>query len=566
MVVRATLWTILLLLLAHPLTTEAAVSAQLSQQTIDELETVRLTIRASQTRQTQTLDLSALETDFHVMGTNTSSQYRFVNGREQSWVDYQITLQPKRTGDLVIPRITVGPDQTPTITLRVQPLTEETRDIIDKLVFFEQEISAQEVYVQSQLVLDRRLLYSNGVQLYSDLPGAPEIPDAVVVALGEPVSANTERNGQRYGVVEQRYAIFPELSGSLTIPAISVTASVRLIDAGRVSRKGVRVDTQPVQVSVLPVPPEYPSDQPWLPAKDVQLHQVLTPEQSNFDVGDTIKHELLIFIEGNLGSTAPPIALTLKPDEFRTYPQTPVIDDEAQKHAVIGSRLQTASILPLVPGQLHIPAVQITWWDTQAKQVRTSKWQAQQIAVRGTPMVTTTPKQQPDNPTPKPENKPTEEISQPLVFKDLLPGLLSLGGLLIVGVMVIAWRRSGLKLFSAKSSSKIELKALLKTLAAADAQSIYAALSGLVAHHYKLPAHKAIEKFCQRDQDTHGLVRELQAAIYAVPVRSLSETTLSEIRVAANTLVNASRTKVTGELPPLYPHQNPYQDPYKVKA
>ncbi len=80
----------------------AELRAALSSNVIEELDSVQLVVRDLGTRQSETPDLSALEPDFHVLGVNTSSQYRFVNGRAQSWVDYQITLQPKRTGELLM--------------------------------------------------------------------------------------------------------------------------------------------------------------------------------------------------------------------------------------------------------------------------------------------------------------------------------------------------------------------------------------------------------------------------------------------------------------------------------
>ena len=283
----------------------AAVSAQLSASDIDELETVRLTIRAGDTRQTETLDLSALKEAFHVLSTNTSSQYRFINGREQSWVDYQITLQPKRIGEISIPAIKVGNDETPTLSLRVRALTPEVRQVIDEMVFFETDVSASSVYVQAQLIFTRRLLYSNGVQLYNDLPGPPEIADAVVITLGETSAGTVTRNGRSYGVVEQRYAIFPERSGTLSIPDISLTASVRLVEGRRISRKGVRVGTDTVNITVKPVPASYPADQPWLPAQQVELYQRVNPAQ-DLEVGDTITHELLARVDGNVGSIVPP--------------------------------------------------------------------------------------------------------------------------------------------------------------------------------------------------------------------------------------------------------------------
>jgi len=251
----------------------ASVSAQLSESAIGELETVRLILRASDTRQRETLDLSALETDFHVMGSNINSQYRFMNGREQSWVEYQITLQPKRTGNLLIPSIAVGREQTPTLRLLVSPLSPATRQTIDDLVFFESSLSADAIYVQSQLLLTRRLFYSQGVQLYSDFPGAPEIEDAVVLTIGEARSDRRQNRGRDYFVVEQTFAIFPEKSGTLIVPSIGLTASVRVPENGRLSRKGVRVSTESLEVTVKPVPSTYPRDAAWLPAANGRRHE-----------------------------------------------------------------------------------------------------------------------------------------------------------------------------------------------------------------------------------------------------------------------------------------------------
>ena len=88
------------------------ISARLSCESIEELESVRLVIRAHNTRRAESLDLTDLEENFHIMGNNTSSQYKYVNGRTQSWVDYQITLQPRKTGALSIPPIRVGSPST----------------------------------------------------------------------------------------------------------------------------------------------------------------------------------------------------------------------------------------------------------------------------------------------------------------------------------------------------------------------------------------------------------------------------------------------------------------------
>ena len=286
----------------------AQLRAALSSNVIEELDSVQLVVRDLGTRQSETPDLSALEPDFHVLGVNTSSQYRFVNGRAQSWVDYQITLQPKRTGELLIPPIRIGQQQTDTLRLSVRQLSAQMRQKVASLVFYELELSSESIYVQSQLLLTRRLVYADGVQLFGGQLEKPELPGAQVIELGEGRSSVVQRNGQSYGSFEQRYAIFPAQSGLLTIPSDSVTASVRVLDGISTSRKTVRVSTEQKRITVKPIPPEYPVDKPWLPAIAVTATQRFEPSLiKDFGVGDTLQRTVDIRVIGNSGASLPPI-------------------------------------------------------------------------------------------------------------------------------------------------------------------------------------------------------------------------------------------------------------------
>ena len=217
--------------------------ARVDPPVVDEMETVRLTLRVDGSNQSEGLDLGALESDFEVLGTNTSSQFQSINGQVQSWVEYQVSLRPKRAGTLEIPALSIAGQTSAPLSVRVRPLAPEVRQTIDRMVFFEVEVSPNPVYVQAQALMTRRLYYASGVQIYSDLPGVPDIPNAVVIPVGETRSTTEVRPEGRYGVLEQRYAIFPEQSGSLVIPEISVTSSVRLTSSGRTRRSGIRVST-----------------------------------------------------------------------------------------------------------------------------------------------------------------------------------------------------------------------------------------------------------------------------------------------------------------------------------
>lgn len=372
---------IVLVWLAMPVAAELRTT--LEPRIIDELDTARLTIRASGSNETQSLDLDALEADFEVLTTQTSSQYRSVNGQVESWVEYQITLRPRRSGELTIPAIEVGAETTEPLRLRVRGLDPDLREAIERMVFFESELSTDPVYVQAQTVLTRRLYYSSGAQIYSDLPGLPDIPDAIVTPLGETSSTTTIRDGQRYGVVEQRFAILPERSGELTIPAISITSSVRLQVNGRTRRSGVRIATDPLTVTVLPIPATYPADHPWLPAEALELTEQWSPPGTAVEVGDPLTRTLTARIRGNVSSAIPPLSPALPAQNFRRYPEPPELEDDTSGDAVRGRREERYAIIPTAPGELRLPPTEVVWFDVNAREVRTASAPGRGMSIRG---------------------------------------------------------------------------------------------------------------------------------------------------------------------------------------
>ncbi len=457
----------------------AELSTRLSRSSIDELESVQLTIRANGTRSVEELDLSELEKNFQVLNTNTSSQYQYINGNEQSWVDYQITLKPRIAGTLTIPSLTIGNESSLALTLKVRPISQSLRDEINQLVFFEVETSKESVYVQEQLLFTRRLVYSNGVQLYNEIPGPPKIANALVLILGETRSGTTERNGKKYGVVEQRFAIFPEMSGKLEIPAIDITASVRLIERGRVSRKGVRVSTTDLLVNVMPVPEVYPEEAPWLPAQAIILTQTLEPGVNKANVGDTLQRKIQVRIDGNTGSILP--SLNAQPSEslFSIYPTAPSIEDDTSGDSVIGFRTESSSIVPLQPGQLSLGETSITWWDTVSNEVRISVLADSRISAAGSAIYRDYEEQRKIR-----DVKPEVSKSEPEViadnteqssfinfyWKEILAVILSLSTLYLFGQFVLkitsnSQRKSYQLLIKAirKDSAK-EIKQALKTI------------------------------------------------------------------------------------------------------
>ena len=544
----------------------AELSVRLSNDSIEELESVRLVIRAHDTRRAETLDLTDLEKNFHIMGNNTSSQYQYINGRTQSWVDYQITLQPKKTGKLPIPPIRIGNFSTQPLTLDVQPLAPSTRQQINELVFYEQTFSSTRVYVQGQISMQRKLFFSNGVQLYGGQPGAPNIPDAKVITLGENQTTNIQRNGRNYGVVTQNYAIFPEASGTLTVPAAEITASVRILNSGRVSRKGVRVATEEETITVIPVPKNYPRDAPWLPATNVTLSQSFEPALSGavVNVGDTLTQTVKITVEGNTGASVPPLSSVLSSDAFRQYPQPAQLIDNTQGQNVIGQRIERRNLMPLNPGTLQLPANKIVWWDTKTNQIRRSTLAATTFQALGTSI---NPQEITANPPAVGPDSLADAIntenSQDNAgeFNNALSGTLSQvlrWSLAIVAILLgamLAARVIRTALATRSWALRRSRRILLKQIRRADTSAIQHSLRQYLQLRYAMPADKALRTWTAEQPDAQRFVSTLNFWCYS-PAPELHDP--KEIVSLAEELLRNKSTanqqqKNSESLPALYP-------------
>ena len=104
----------------------------------------------------------------------------------------------------------------------------------------------------------------------------PPAPAQASVRLLDEVPYQSDRNGERYRVLERRYAIFPERSGTLTIPAMQLSG--RLIERPSdrlwqptVRGRRVQVESEPLTLEISPRPSLFTGDF-WLPARRITYH------------------------------------------------------------------------------------------------------------------------------------------------------------------------------------------------------------------------------------------------------------------------------------------------------
>ncbi len=82
--------------------------------------------------------------------------------------------------------------------------------------FLTSSVSKETIYVQEQLLYTVKIYFSmpfdQGAQL-----GAPLVDNAVIQQLGNDISTQEVIDGLRYNVIERRFVLFPQSSGSLEI-------------------------------------------------------------------------------------------------------------------------------------------------------------------------------------------------------------------------------------------------------------------------------------------------------------------------------------------------------------
>ena len=366
--------------------------ARLDRNPIHDNETVRLIVTANAQADGVRPDLAPLRRDFEVLGQSTSTHVAIENGARSVRTEWIVELAPRRSGRLAIGPLRVGTMTSPALDIEVLPAptaaAQSARD-----VFLEVEATPRDVYVQSQILCVLRI-YRAAEFLDAKLSEfAPE--GAVTHRLGKDSTYGTVVDGRRYRVIERRFAVFPQASGQLVLPAFRLDA--RIADAGAASTMGrlfgegrrVRLSTQPIEVEVKPRPAAAPT--PWLPATAVTLTEEWPEEPPRLVAGEPVTWTLRLGATGLAGEQLPPIEPSGLED-VRFYPDQPVVSTRAGPRSIHGELVQRIALVPGAEGTLTIPELRVQWWDVEADAPRTAAIPARTIPVAASPTRAATPR------------------------------------------------------------------------------------------------------------------------------------------------------------------------------
>jgi hypothetical protein len=352
----------------------AEVRAWFDRSSVSMGETVTLNIESATTEQP---DFSALEKDFRISARSTNTQVQIINGAMARTNLWAVALEPLHEGVIAVAPITVGNDQTAPLSLTVKPMARGSAAAGDD-VFLEVEADTTTPYVQQQVAYTVRLFYA--VSLLEGNLDDPSGTGLQVRRMGEDVNYSRQIGGRRYNVVERRYAISADHSGSATINAVSFRGRVAAGGRGGFFSQGSPVSTgsEAITLDVRPVPASAP--QPWTPAQALRLSDNAAQLPAQVKVGDALELTVTAEATGLSAEQLPELSLPAIAGA-EVYPDQETRDTAIVDGKLVGKRTRKFAILPQQPGTLNLPERSLSWWNLATDQAQRSILPARSITV-----------------------------------------------------------------------------------------------------------------------------------------------------------------------------------------
>lgn len=460
-------WIHLLLLLPCLLfSAEFTASVNQNQVGVGEGFVLNLTLKDASAKASPAVEF--LKKDFLVYSQQHSSNTSIVNGAVSSSVTWSLTLIPQVAGEVEIPSISIETSEgklfTRPIAMKILQEKKSSGGQSGEDIWLETTSSSQSPYKNEPFFFTIRLVSKRTVTNLQ--AGKFDVADAIVELAGTPMVKEKIENGMKFGVVEFKYLVTPLKSGPLTIPSITIQGGIPQKKAARspfddpfdsffmmqglgnvlpfaLSTKELTIDIRPPLASVVP----------WLPAQALDIQEQWDGSQV-FREGDVFTRNFVISAQGVHSSQLPSLEGKLSSDgQFKVYADKPELKDEIVNGVLKSYRMEQYTLIPQRSGELTLPEISVSWWNTTKGEKRETHVASRQLQVL--PAATTR------NIAPSDDKEATveEESDTPTVIMDTHPLVyILIGGLMvllaIVIVLLIAMQRKMKRMLEVPTEQK----------------------------------------------------------------------------------------------------------------
>ena len=347
---------------ASPTLYASTIKAEIDRERIylDESVNLILSMEGDSDNVSGNPDLTELEKDFDVLSESTQTNIRIQNGVSKVVRNWIFGIRPKRTGMIEIPSISIGRFKSNPVQLEV----EEFQGNISKVgadLFLEFESTPRNPYVQSQVILTIRLF--TAVAISHGRLSDPIANFAAMQQLGQDRRYESKRGDRNYDVIEKRFAVFPEQSGTHEIPSVEFSGIVSRYSSSTMQTEysRERISSEPVVLKVRPKPSGY-SGKTWLPTSDLELSDSWSGRLPDFEIGKPEDRKISIKAVGLR-------AVQLSSPDYepnksvRIYSNSPELNTLQTARATVAQRDEEFVIIPDTSENVTIPEFRVVWWD-----------------------------------------------------------------------------------------------------------------------------------------------------------------------------------------------------------
>ncbi|GAA4357481.1 BatD family protein [Kangiella marina] len=304
------------------------------------------------------------------------------NGKYITQMGWDFELLATSAGTYTIPALSIGNERSEPFTIRILPEQNDLGDTTNAKIKLRANLSDTEVYVQQQLIFTVRIYRSVVARNQQITP--IRVTNALVEQLGDSKAFDVVKDGNDFRVVEQRYAIFPQQSGEMTIEPMTYSATVLEESQGRSpwqrsQLKPLSLSTQKYTVNVKPKPQN--AAEPWLPATKLELEAEWQPKNQTFRVGDPANLDFIIKGTGLLKTQLPSVTFP-EQQGVTIYRDTPQYRQRINRFGVNSYHFEKIAVIPSESGEITIPEIKVPWWNVKTDQQEYATLPAQTIQVQ----------------------------------------------------------------------------------------------------------------------------------------------------------------------------------------
>ncbi len=344
-----------------------------------------LSLRITDSKPIGQVDLAPLSKDFMLGGQQRGQSSRFINGVGSTTYELGVVLFPTRIGEIQIPALKVGNEETQPLTLTVSAQKAQgtnTTMAEAPAIQLQARLSDDTPYVGQSLFYTVQLADGVGVMAGEVIPGQND--KIHITPVGQDKEKMSIQNGKKVRLIERTYRLVPQEAGNLKIepaifngeiayqrpqrkthqPLFGFLSGDDFFQDFMATTRPIQIVSNPVELKVKPQPKDWMGW--WLPSTDVQLN-VSYQQPDDLKVGDAVQGELTLTAMDVDANDMPVVKVPSKAD-FRIYPEPEERTTQMTSNGHVKGIVKTKfSVVPLKDGMMEIPEIQVPWFNTKTQ-------------------------------------------------------------------------------------------------------------------------------------------------------------------------------------------------------